>query len=84
MPDLVGLFRHRDANIFLGRIDVIEKTKIDRGRHLGENREVDPVAEPGRSERIWISQPNFYRRHEMSVSYPLRFWSWQRMKNLCR
>src|SRR5437868_11974955 len=64
VPDLVGLFRYRDPDIFLRRIDVIEEAKIDRGRVLGKNREVDSVAEPGRSERIRIAEPNFYRRHK--------------------
>ena len=65
MPDLVRVFRHRDANIFLGRVDIIEEAEIDRGRHFGKNREVNSVAEPGRSERIGIAQPNLYRRHKM-------------------
>src|SRR5204863_8850240 len=79
VPDLVGLFRYRDPDIFLGRIDIIEEAKIDRGRVLGKNREVDSVAEPGRSERIGIAEPNFYRRHKTSVFYPLRARPWQRM-----
>jgi hypothetical protein len=48
---------------------------------LGKNREVDSVAEPGRPERIWITEPNFYGRHKMSVFYPLRARAWQRLEN---
>ena len=78
VPDLVGLFRHRDPDIFLRGVDVIEQAEIDRRRVFGENREVDSVPEPGRSERIGITEPNFYRRHKMSVFYPLRARGWQR------
>ena len=44
MPDLIGVFGHRNANVFLGRIDVIEKAEIDRSRVLGKDGEVDAVA----------------------------------------
>src|ERR1044071_5652598 len=77
VPDLVCLFRHRDSNVFLGRVDIVEQAQVDGGGVLGKDREIHPVAEPGRPERIWIAQPDFYRRHKMSVFYPLRFWAWQ-------
>ena len=64
VPHLVGMLRHRDANIFLRRVELIEEAEVDRVRHLGKEREIHSVAEPRRSERIGITQPNFYRRHK--------------------
>jgi hypothetical protein len=49
MPYLIGLFRHRDANILLLRVDLVEKTKIDRSRRLGKDGEVDSIPQPGRA-----------------------------------
>ena len=83
VPDLVCLLRQRDANVFLRCVKTIEEAEIDRRGRLGKERKIYAVAQPRRSERIGIAQPNFYRRHKMSGSYPLRFCAWQRIKNFC-
>src|SRR6266581_1849503 len=77
MPHLIGMFRHRNPNIFLARVDVIEETKITRSSHFGKKRKVHAVAEPRRTEWIRITKPGLYRSHKRAASY--RIWSarWQ-------
>src|SRR2546421_721732 len=72
MPDLLGLFAQRDADVFLWRIDVVEQAKMNFGRVFGENREIDAVSEPGRAERIRFSGPGLNCRHSVRRCYPSR------------
>ena len=65
MPHLIGVLGHRDADIFLSRFDEIEKTKIHRGRVLGEDGEVRAIPHPSRAEWIWVAEPDFYRGHKL-------------------
>ena len=58
VPDLVCLFRERDPmglnTIRLG----IEQAQINRSGVLGKDREVDSLAVPGRTERVWLTWPD--------------------------
>ena len=64
MPDLVGVFRHWDPDVFLASIVRIEEAKVDRGGALGEEGKIDAIPEPGGAERIRITEPNFNRSHK--------------------
>src|SRR5205823_12880059 len=67
MPHLIGMFGHRNPNIFLARVDVIEETKINRSSRFGKKRKVHAVAQPRRTEWIWITKPGLYRSHKVAA-----------------
>src|SRR6266705_5168057 len=64
MPHLIGMFGNGNPNIFLTRVDVIEETKINRSSGFGKKRKVHAVAQPRRTEWIWITKPGLYRSHK--------------------
>jgi hypothetical protein len=51
VPDLVGVFRQRDA-LELALAGGVEKTELDAGGVRGEEREVDTQPVPGGTERV--------------------------------
>ena len=67
VPDLIGLFANWNADVFLGGIDAVEQAKINRGRVLGKDGEVDAVPHPGRAERIGIAKESPYRSHKRAA-----------------
>src|SRR6266403_674071 len=67
MPHLIGMFGNRNPNIFLSRVDVIEETKINRSSRFGKKRKVHAVAQPRRTEWIWITEPGLYRSHKRAA-----------------
>src|SRR5260370_20549495 len=67
MPHLIGMFGHRNPNIFLTRVDVIEETKINRSSRFGKKRKVHAVAQPRRAKWIRITKPGLYRRHKRAA-----------------
>ena len=86
VPDLIGVFGHRDPHVFLRRIHVVEETKINRRGCLGKYGEVDAIPQPGGAERIRITKPNFYRGHNcnpflsntdyaLAITKTVEYWS---------
>src|SRR5260370_8615371 len=67
MPHLIGMFGHRNPNIFLTRVDVIEETKINRSSRFGKKRKVHAVAQPRRAKWIRIAEPGLYRCHKRAA-----------------
>src|SRR5438045_5174002 len=67
MTHLIVMFGHRNPNIFLARVYVIEETKINRSSRFGKKRKVHAVAQPGRTEWIWITKPGLYRSHKVAA-----------------
>src|SRR5207245_1697410 len=64
VPDLTGVFAQRDAKFFHWRINIVEQAKFDRSRVLGNDCEINAVAEPGCAERVWFSGPGLQRGHK--------------------
>ena len=64
MPDLVGVFRPWDSDVFLASILRVEEAKVDGGGALGEEGKINAIAEPAGAERIRITEPNFNRSHK--------------------
>src|SRR6266403_2317812 len=67
MPHLIGMFGHRNPNIFLTRVDVIEETKINRSSRFRKERKVHAVAQPRRAKWIRITKPGLYRCHKRAA-----------------
>src|SRR5437868_6715383 len=75
MPDLVSLFCHRNTNVFFGVLGIIEKAKLHTRRVLGKNSEVDAVAHPCRTQRIWVTEEGSYRSHKRAAHLSSIDWS---------
>jgi L,D-transpeptidase catalytic domain len=72
MPDLIGLLTHRDPDVFLARIRLVEQTKIDRGGTVGEERKIDSISRPGCAEGIGSTHPCLDRIHGVK-SVPIHY-----------
>jgi len=80
VPNLIGLFCHWNANIFLLRIETVEQAKIDTRRRRGKHRKVHAVTQPGRTERIRIAEPGLYRSHKREFLSNMESARWQCIK----
>ena len=58
VPDHVGLLGQRDRQRFDFGVGRIEQAELDSRRMLGEQREVDADAVPGRAQRIRRARPD--------------------------
>ena len=67
MPDLIGVFGDRDANVFFSRLDAVEQAKLNTGGVLGKDGKVDPVPRPRRAQRIGVAQESPYRSHKRAA-----------------
>jgi hypothetical protein len=67
VPDLIGVFGDRDANVFFSRLDAVEQAKLNTGSVLGKDGKVDPVPHPGRTQRIGVTEESPYRSHKRAA-----------------
>src|SRR5581483_8755086 len=74
MPHLVGALLERDARPLVVAVRPVEEAELDAGRALGEEREVDARAVPGRAERIGLAGPDPHARaiERLSLARPAR------------
>ena len=78
MPDLVGVFSNRNANVLLGSVNIVEQAQFNRGRGFRKKSKVDAVTHPCRAKGIWIAEPCFYRSHKRAPRiYPVCSARWQ-------
>src|SRR6266478_291769 len=76
MPDLIGVFSHWNANIFLVRVEIIEEAKINRSSRFRKKRKVHAVAQPRRAKWIRKTKPSLYRSHKRA---PRSYRIWNRL-----
>jgi hypothetical protein len=67
VPDLIGVFGDRDANVFFSRLDVVEQAKLNTGSVLGKDGKVDAVPHPRRAQRIGVTEESPYRSHKRAA-----------------
>src|SRR6266516_1385945 len=67
MPDLIGVLDHRNANVFLARVDIVEQAKINRSGRFRKEGKIYAVAQPRCAQRIRIAKPSLYRSHKRAA-----------------
>jgi hypothetical protein len=60
VPDLISVFAYRNPNVFFGRLEIVEQTKLNAGGVLGKESKVDAVTHPRRAQRIWVTEERSY------------------------
>ena len=67
MPHLIGVLGDRNANVFFGGLNIVEQAKLNRSRRFRKEGKVYAVAQPGRAQRIGITEPSLYRSHKRAA-----------------
>src|SRR4029077_11967367 len=64
MPNLIGAFGNRNADVFFSGFDAVEQAKFNTGGVLGKDGKVDTVPHPRRAQRIGVAEESPYRNHK--------------------
>src|SRR5438270_9958679 len=75
VPYLVGIFGKFDARL-LELTRAVEQAQLDLFGMGREQREIDPLAVPARTERVRLSGPDLCRRHQDASTARLRTMGW--------
>jgi hypothetical protein len=86
VPNLIGVFVDRDANVFFSSLDVVEQAKLNTGGVLGINGKVHAVPRPRRAQRIWVTEKSFDGSHKRAahlsgIESTLAITNWVRMRH---
>src|SRR5258708_4672428 len=67
MPNLIGAFGNRNADVFFSGFDAVEQAKFNAGGVLGKDGKVDTVPHPRRAQRIGVAEESPYRNHKRAA-----------------
>src|SRR4029077_6093177 len=67
MPNLIGAFGNRNADVFFSGFDAVEQAKFNTGVVLGKDGKVDTVPHPRRAQRIGVAEESPYRNHKRAA-----------------
>ena len=67
MPHLIGVLGDGNANVFFGGLNIVEQAKLNRSGRFRKEGKVYAVAQPGRAQRIGITEPTLYRSHKRAA-----------------
>jgi hypothetical protein len=67
MPNLIGVFGNRDADVFFSGFDAVKQAKLNTGGVLGKDGKVDTVPHPRRAQRIGVAEESPYRSHKRAA-----------------